>query len=124
MIESLAGFISGYEGVIHFIAELVVATLELIGMLIIVFGSVKALAMIGIGLKSKHPSNIVIGLGKSLSLALEFKMGAEIVNTVIIRDLKELAILAVVILIRALLAVLIHWEMKMERKSDEESAKE
>jgi uncharacterized membrane protein len=116
----LEGFILGYEGLIHHIAELIVCTLELVGMLIIVVGSVKALATIGVSLKSKRHSNIVIGLGRSLSLALEFKMGAEIVNTVIIRDLRELAILGIVILIRALLAVLIHWEMKMEKESEKQ----
>jgi uncharacterized membrane protein len=46
-------------------------------------------------------------------------MGAEIIHTVIVRDLKELGILAVVILIRALLAVIIHWEIRMEQKDEQ-----
>ena len=46
-------------------------------------------------------------------------MGSEIIHTVIVRDLKELGILAVVILIRALLAVIIHWEIRMEQKDEE-----
>ena len=54
-----------------------------------------------------------------MALALEFKMGAEIIKTVIVHDLTELAVLGIVILIRALLAFLIHWEMKMENKHDE-----
>ena len=65
----------------------------------------------------------MISLGKSLSLALEFKMGAEIINTVIVRDLKELGILAIVIIIRALLAILIHWEIKMGIEDDENEKK-
>ena len=73
-------------------------------------------------LRHPEPFNVVIDLGKSLALALEFKMGAEIINTVIIRDLKELAILAIVILIRALLAVIIHWEIKMEKQADRNEA--
>ena len=64
-------------------------------------------------------AGLMISLGKSLSLALEFKMGAEIINTVIVRDLKELGILAIVIIIRALLAILIHWEIKMGIEDDE-----
>jgi uncharacterized membrane protein len=51
-----------------------------------------------------------------LALALEFKMGAEIVNTVIIRNLEELLILAIVIALRAVLALLIHWEIKNEER--------
>ena len=44
-------------------------------------------------------------------------MGAEIVNTVIVRELNELGILAIVIALRAILSILIHWEIKNEKKS-------
>ncbi len=111
-------FIENYESMLHYIAEIVAATLELIGILIILIGSVKALILLIKKLVSHKKANIVIDLGKSLALALEFKMGAEIINTVIVRDLGELAILAVVILIRALLAFIIHWEIKMEKNSE------
>lgn len=62
----------------------------------------------------------MIGLGKTLALALEFKMGAEIVKTVIVRDLTELGILAIVITLRAILYLLIHWEIKNEKMSERE----
>jgi len=65
-----------------------------------------------------QPIRVGVSLGRALSLALEFKMGAEIIKTVIIHDLKELVILGVVIAIRALLAVVIHWEIHMERKEE------
>ena len=61
----------------------------------------------------------MVELGRTLALALEFKMGAEIVNTVIIRDLKELGILAIIIALRAFLALLIHWEIKSELRHQE-----
>lgn len=122
MLGSFSEFIDNYQQILHGIAEIVALTLELIGIFTIVIGSIKAIALIFSRLKKKQPVNIVIDLGRSLALALEFKMGAEIINTVIVRDLKELGILAIVILIRALLAVLIHWEIKMEKKED--SAKE
>lgn len=118
-MEFLTGIIVGYEDVLRFIAEFVVFSLELVGILIIVLGSIKALLQVFTRLKKKKPLNVMISLGKSLSLALEFKMGAEIINTVIVRDLKELGILAIVIVIRALLAVLIHWEIKMGVEDDE-----
>ena len=67
---------------------------------------------------------MVVDLGKALSLALEFKMGAEIINTVIVHNLEELSILGVVILIRALLAFIIHWEIRTERNEEKsETAK-
>ena len=121
-MPSIASFISGYQQILHYIAEFAVHTLELIGIAIIVIGSVKAVVLVVSRLRSKKPVNVVISLGRALSLALEFKMGAEIINTVIVRDLGELGILAVVIIIRALLAVLIHWEMKVEQKEVDQEA--
>lgn len=109
------GFISGYSDFLHVFAEFVVNTLELIGILIIVFGSIGSLAKLLVVALRKKPTTIIIDLGKTLAFALEFKMGAEIINTVIVRDLRELGILAIVIVIRALLAILIHWEIKMEK---------
>ena len=47
-------------------------------------------------------------------------MGAEIVKTVVVRDLAELGILAIVIALRAVLSLLIHWEIKNERKAEKE----
>ena len=46
-------------------------------------------------------------------------MGAEIIKTVVARDLQELAILGVIIGLRANLALLIHWEIKTEMKEEE-----
>lgn len=123
MGEFLGNFIAGYEELLRFIAECVVYSLELVGILIIVVGSIKALLQVFTRLKKRKPLNVMISLGKCLSLALEFKMGAEIVNTVIVRDLKELGILAIVIIIRALLAILIHWEIKMGVEDDENEKK-
>lgn len=117
---SFENFIAGYGNVVHRIAEFAVYTLEFIGILIIILGTINAVAMFFDNIIKKHHANIVISLGKSLALALEFKMGAEIINTVIVRDLKELGILAVVVAIRALLAILIHWEIKVENKKSKE----
>ena len=98
------------------LAEIAASTLELIGVLIIIVGSFRALVRLAGSLLKKQPFRVVVDLGKALSLALEFKMGAEIIKTVIIHNLEELAILGVVIVIRALLAVLIHWEIRIEEK--------
>ena len=117
---TFADFVNGYEAVLHYIAELTVHTLELVGISIIIVGSIKALilALRKQIKKDECQNNTIVDLGRALALALEFKMGAEIVNTVIIRELRELGILAIVIALRALLAVLIHWEIKNEKKED------
>ena len=113
-------FLQGYEHILHNIATVSALTLELVGVLIIILGSGKSLVHLTQGLIRHRKLNIVVELGKTLALALEFKMGAEIIKTVIVHDLTELAVLGIVIAIRALLAFLIHWEMKMEKKEEEE----
>ena len=46
------------------------------------------------------------------------RMGAEIIKTVIVHELSELGILAVIIVLRAIMALLIHWEIKNEKKEE------
>jgi len=117
-------FLSNYEQILHHIAEVSALSLEFIGVIIIVIGSVKSLIQLANSLIRHRAINIVIELGKALALALEFKMGAEIIKTVLVHDLTELAVLGVVILIRALLAFLIHWEIKMEKNDEKEDQEE
>ena len=112
--------LNGYDEILHFVAEFTIHTLELIGISIIVFGSALAIARAITGVIRKRKNNIIIGLGRALALALEFKIGAEIVSTVIIRDLRELVVLATVIALRTVLALLIHWEIKSERRDERE----
>ena len=117
-MKFLLDLMQNYEFALHLFAEFIVLTLELIGILIIIIGSFRAVIQIFTTLKKKEKNNIVINLGNTLALALEFKMGAEIVNTVIVRDLRELGTLAIVIALRAILSLLIHWEIKNEKKSE------
>ena len=57
-------------------------------------------------------------LAKGLAMGLEFKMAAEILKTVLIQSLDELYMLGAVILLRALLSLLIHYELEhSERKN-------
>ena len=107
-----------YHAFLYPFAELTAGVLELVGILIIIVGSVRALVRLLQCMRTKKPFHVVVDLGKALSLALEFKMGAEIIKTVIIHNLEELSILAVVILIRALLAFIIHWEIRTEKNEE------
>ena len=53
-----------------------------------------------------------IYLAKGLAMGLEFKMGSEILRTVVVREWKEIGIVAGIIALRAALTFLIHWEIK------------
>lgn len=47
-------------------------------------------------------------------------MGAEILKTVIIRTMDEIIVLGAIILLRAILSLLIHYEMKVDHEYQEE----
>ena len=116
---TIEGFLHGYEYFIENIAHIVTYTLEMIGIVVIAVGAFSSIIKQCVNSVKKKESNIKIDLGNWLALGLEFKMGAEIIKTVIARDLQELAILGVIIGLRAILALLIHWEIKTEMKEQE-----
>ena len=64
------------------------------------------------GLVTRRSADVKFQLASGLALSLGFKMAAEILKTVLVRDLRELLILGAVIILRALLSLLIHVEMK------------
>ena len=67
------------------------------------------------GLVTHVPLDVKFDLANGLATSLEFKMAAEILKTVLVRDLNELVVLGAVVLLRALLSLLIHFEMKSHR---------
>ena len=60
-------------------------------------------------------------LAKGLAVGLEFKMAAEILKTVLIQNLEEIYMLGAVILLRALLSLLIHFELGAHKKDKNSS---
>ena len=102
------------EHAIGTIVPIGIHTLELMGIIIIFVGAIKAFYKYALSLISKTSYPIKVEFAKALTLALEFKMGAEILKTVIINSFDEMYILAAIILLRALLAFVIHSEMKAE----------
>ena len=85
---------------------------ELIGIVILMYARVAA--VIGLIRRQGHTR---LKLAEGIALALEFKMGGELLRTVIVREWNELLILGAIILLRAALTFLIQWEIKIERKN-------
>jgi len=111
-VSILGGFIEWFvPEAIHII--------EIIGILVITMGCLKTFIRFLRSFFTKDKCNIRLELGMSLALGLEFKMGAEILKTVLIRDMQEIWILGSIIVIRAVLSLLIHFEMKEESNIDE-----
>ena len=116
-------FIQQAEKIMTLIANISIYLLEIIGIIVIIVGAIRVIVLMYINEKNKknHSGkhyNIKINLANALALGLEFKMGAEIIKTVIIKEVSELLILGAIIILRALLAILIHWEIKVASKDE------
>lgn len=108
-----------FENIVHLIVPEIIGIIELMGIIVIIVGSIKAFYMYGRSLLNHLHYPIKLSLGNSLALGLEFKMGAEILKTVMIQEINEIMILGAIIILRALLSVLIHFEVKSEKEHNQ-----
>lgn len=63
-----------------------------------------------------------LNLAKGMAMGLEFKLGSEILRTVVVREWTEIFLVAGIIVLRAALTLLIHWEINNEKKEFDELA--
>ena len=99
------------ELILRYVVEFSTLGLELFGIIILVYTALKCFFR-----WIKKDKAIRLDLAEGIALALEFKLGGEVLRTVIIRDWSELGILGAIIALRAALTLLIHWEIKNEEK--------
>ena len=102
---------------LHSLINLAILLFEYTGVLIIAFAGIQGIVNYVRG----NPETRLI-LAKGLAMGLEFKLGGEILRTVIVNSLAEIGIVAGIIVLRATLTVLIHWEIKNEQQEKQESA--
>lgn len=89
---------------------------ELVGVIIIIVAGIK-----GVISYIKRDPSVRLQLAQGMALGLEFKLGSEILRTVVVRELTEVALVAAIIAVRAALTFLIHWEIRMEENSGKET---
>ncbi|MBE6660287.1 MAG: DUF1622 domain-containing protein [Ruminococcaceae bacterium] len=107
-----------YEKILEFFdigVFYIILLIELIGIGVLVFTVLKAL----ISLIRRH-ERVRLDLAEGIALSLEFKLGGELLRTVVVREWKELLILGAIVLLRAAMTFLIQWEIRIEKKHAEE----
>ena len=107
------------EHFVELFLEVLIPVCELMGITIVAISAISAFWQYAKSLVLHVPSNVKFQLANGLALSLEFKMAAEILKTVLIRDFGELMVLGAVIVLRALLSFLIHFEMNHSKDSHE-----
>lgn len=88
--------------------------LEIMGIIILTIGAFKSFYYYLKSLFKEGHYSVKYQFASSMAMALEFKLAAEILKTVLVRTLDEIIILGAIILLRALMTLIIHWEMKQE----------
>ena len=68
----------------------------------------------------KKDEHMRLNLVEGIALAMSFKIGGELLRTVVVRDWDEILLLGAVILLRAALTFYIQWEIRIEKKKKEE----
>lgn len=93
--------------------------IEFVGIAVIVISMARG--FIGYIKKDSHTR---IQLAQGIMLGLEFKIGSEVLRSVIVTNWEELGKLAAIILLRSLLTLLLHWEIGVEEKREREEAEQ
>lgn len=112
------------EGLVEWSLGMLIPLCELMGISIVAVSALGAFGHYLGSLVTRAPYDVKFQLAKGLALSLEFKMSAEILKTVLVRDLGELTVLGAVIILRALLSLLIHFEMKQTDHGRESAGRE
>ena len=109
---------------IEVVLPYIISILEIIGIFVVTWSGLHGFWQYFETTFLKKKVDFQANLAKGLAMGLEFKMAAEILKTVIIQSFDEIYMLGAVILLRALLSLLIHFELglfkKEKKKSDEE----
>ena len=103
------------EMVLQYLVEIAILIFEFIGVGVIIYSGIK-----GFLHYIRRMPDMKITLAQGLAVGLEFKLGSEILKTVIVRDWTEIVTVAGIIALRAALTFLIHWEIKEENKDKKE----
>ena len=102
------------EILLRYVVDIAIVGFEFVGVFIIVLAGLR-------GIRDYEKNRLIrLNLATGMALGLEFKLGSEILRTVVVRELSEIATVAAIIALRAALTFLIHWEIKVEKADEEE----
>lgn len=104
-------FIAELHTSMEVLVNFFVIILEMMGLIVIAVTALKAFLH-----WIQHDPQTRLHLAEGLAMALEFKLGSEILRTVVVRDINEIIQVGCIIILRAALTFLIHWEIKNEEK--------
>ena len=109
---------------IEIVLPYIISILEIMGIFVVVWTAIHEFWEYLQNSFMNKKLDIQTNLAEGLATGLEFKLAAEILKTVLIQSMEELYILGAVILLRGLMSVLIHFEIKGTHVVKKEHKKE
>lgn len=111
-----------HENIINDFIELVlpyiISILELMGIAIVTWSSLKAFWRYIANTIFHKKYDMQYKFATGLAAALEFKMAAEILKTVLVREMRELLVLGAIIILRALVTLFLRFEIREKQKAE------
>lgn len=92
---------------VEWLIEFGILAFEGVGIIVLLIAGGRAI--LGYLKKGPHTS---VTLARGMAMALQFKMGAEILRTVQVRDLRELTLIGGIVVIRIILTFMTHYEIR------------
>ena len=107
--------ISVLQTIVHHAAEIGIIIAEVIGIAILIITAVKCFVKY-----FRKDDRVRLELAQGIALALEFKLGGEVLHTVTVSqdDWTALLFLGGIIALRGVLTLLLHWEIKIEEDKE------
>jgi len=102
------------SAILSVITDYAILLFEYVGVTVLIISGIRGI----VNYITRNPLTR-LNLAKGMSMGLEFKLGSEILRTVVIRNLSEITIVAAIIIVRAALTFLIYWEIKNEESSSQ-----
>lgn len=106
------------------ILPVIIEIIEIMGITIIVYGTIKAFIFYVINIFAKKDLPVKFVLTSAMAMGLEFKIASEILRTVLVQTLEEFLLVGCIIALRAILSILIHYDVKKDREEEELLKKE
>jgi len=103
-----------FQTLLEEIIAVAILLFEFIGVAILVLSGIRGM----ISYFRRNPLTKLM-LAKGMALGLEFKLGSEILRTVVVHEFSDILTVAGIIFLRATLTFLIHWEIKNEEAHHE-----
>lgn len=112
-----------FETLFNTTLPILIKIFELMGIVILVIGVFSAFFKYMKDLKKKEKTSIKYDLANSLVTALDFKLAAEILKTVIIRNMTELALVGTIFILRVVMTFVLERELKIEESENKNKNK-